>query len=71
MKLSDVEKQAKFIVAHESKYKCGHTQLVSNRKGRAICKWCKNYIFVNKEAELKYRNKEMLIKAKRELEDKK
>ena len=40
---------------------CGHSVIFS-RKDKAICQWCKNYVFKNKEVEFKYRLKEQLNK---------
>ena len=55
---------------HSIKCKCGHTMLITTKDGKDICKHCGEYAFINKQAEIRYRNKEMLIKARRELNDK-
>lgn len=64
----EIEKQARFYTDHRTKCKCGHAVLISSRDGKALCKWCRNYVFANKEIELKYRNKEQIERLKREYE---
>lgn len=45
--------------------KCGHTNFIANKTGRAICSYCKEYVFKDKQTEFEYRMKEKLIKEKR------
>ena len=70
MRCIDIEKQHNFFTEHSVKCKCGHSILVSNKYGRVPCKWCGRFVFATKELELKYRNKEALLKYKREREKK-
>lgn len=67
MKISDIEKQHKFATEHATKCKCGHKTLITTKDGKRLCSWCKEFVFVNKEAEIKYRNKEKINKLKGEL----
>lgn len=68
MRLSDIEKQHQVFTEHRTKCQCGHTMLISSKDGKQLCRYCHRYVFVNKEAELKYRNKEQIAKLKKELE---
>ena len=67
----EIKAQSEFFTEHATRCKCGHTILITSKDGKELCRYCRKYVFVNKEAELKYRNKEALIKAKRELEENK
>lgn len=69
MKWNEEVEQHKYFTKHRTLCKCGHSVLVTEKKGYQLCNWCHNLVFINKEAELKYRNKEMLLKAKRKLEE--
>ena len=42
--------------------KCGHTNTISAKEEKKICKWCGNYVFRNKQKEFEYRLKEKMIK---------
>lgn len=42
---------------------CGHSVLFS-RKDKAICSWCKHYVFKDKKTEFEYRLKESINKQK-------
>lgn len=66
---SEIEKKAQHFSEHRTKCKCGHSILIATKDGKKLCKWCHEYAFVNKEAEIRYRNKEALLKAKKELEN--
>ena len=44
---------------------CGHRVLMSNRKDRIICTWCKNYVYKDKATEFRYKMKENMIKERR------
>lgn len=69
LKMSETEKQHQAFTNHSTKCKCGHTMLIASKDGKKLCKHCHNYVFVNKKAEIMYRTKEALIKAKKELEN--
>lgn len=69
MNFKEMEKKAQVYSGYMTKCKCGHTMLIATKDGKKLCKWCHEYAFVNKEAELRYRNKEALMKIKKELED--
>lgn len=70
MNISEIEKQHKAFTDHMTKCpNCGHTMLIASKDGKKLCKNCHRYVFVNKKAELMYRNKEALIKVKKELEN--
>lgn len=47
--------------------KCGHSVLIPTNDNKAVCHWCGNFVFRNKEAEFKHRMKENLIKERRNL----
>lgn len=64
---NQMEKKAQFFTDNNTRCKCGHTMLIVSKDGKKLCSYCKEYVFINKEAEIKYRNKEALIRAKREL----
>ena len=49
----------------KTKCKCGHSILIPNRKEKAICNWCGEYVFRSKQAEFKHRFKENLLKEKK------
>lgn len=66
---SNVEKQHQAFTTHSTRCKCGHSMLIATKDGKRLCRYCGEYVFINKEAELKFRNKEALIKAKKELEN--
>ena len=44
--------------ANKIKCKCGHTQLLG-KHDRAICDWCKHWIYKDKRTEFKYKLKEV------------
>lgn len=67
MRISDIEKQHQAFTEHSTRCQCGHTMLIASKDGKKLCKHCHRYVFINKKAELMYRNKETLIKAKKEL----
>ena len=69
MRIKEVEDRAKIFTDYSTKCKCGHTILITSKDGKALCTWCHNYVFANREARIKYRNKEALIKARRELDE--
>jgi uncharacterized paraquat-inducible protein A len=43
---------------------CGHSITMPNAD-RAICSWCKKWVYRTKEIEFKYKTKEAIIKEKR------
>ena len=51
-------------VYDEVKYrcKCGHRVIISKGETKALCDWCHNYVFINKQEEFKYRVKEKMGK---------
>ena len=49
---------------HTIKCKCGHSVAISDAD-RAICSWCKKWVYRTKEIEFKYKTKEAIIKEKR------
>ena len=67
MRISEIEKKHEFVTEHMTKCKCGHSLLITSKDGKQLCNWCKQYAFVNEEAEKKYREKELLNKLKGEL----
>ena len=66
---SEIEKKARHFTEHSTKCKCGHTMLITTKDGKLLCKHCHEYAFINKKAELMYRNKEKLMKLRRELNE--
>lgn len=70
VKNTPIEKSRQYFSEHATRCKCGHTMLIISKDGKKLCPYCKEFVFINKEAEIKYRNKEALIKARRELNDK-
>ena len=66
MRCINVEKEHNFFTEHSTKCKCGHTLLITEKKGYKLCRFCKRYVFATKEIEIKYRNKEALMKYRRE-----
>ena len=69
IKNTQMEKNAQFFSDNSTRCKCGHTMLIISKDGKKLCPYCKEFVFVNKEAEIKYRNKEALIRARRELNE--
>lgn len=67
--LSNKEMQRKFddIQKTSYKYKCGHTVVITNKNGMAICSYCHNAVFKDKKTEFEYRMKQNLIKERRNL----
>ena len=59
-KLDDIQKSS-------HKCKCGHTVVITNKSGMAICSYCKNAVFRDKKTEFEYRMKQNLIKERRKL----
>lgn len=57
-KLDDIQKTS-------YKCKCGHTVVITNKSGMAICSFCQNAVFKDKKTEFDYRIKENLIKERR------
>ena len=53
-----------------TKCKCGHSITLWNKNGYFTCKWCGRLVFVNRRAEMKFRQKGILAKLKKDLEDK-
>ena len=43
--------------------KCGHSVIFS-KFDKAICSWCKHYVFKDKKTEFEYRLKESIMKNK-------
>lgn len=41
------------IKENKVKCKCGHVQVITNRVGKAICKWCGNYIYKDEKNKFK------------------
>ena len=62
----ELDKILNDITKSRIKCKCGHSVVLPNRADKAICNWCGNYVFKNKEVEFKHRVKENLIKQKKE-----
>lgn len=62
-------KEIQRLYEEKTKYKhyckCGHSVIIANKKGMAICSHCRNLVFKDKETEFKYRLKEKLFKEKR------
>lgn len=58
LKLEDIQKTA-------YKCKCGHTVIIANKSGRAICSYCHKWVFKDKKTEFEYRMKENQIKERR------
>lgn len=63
LKLQDIQKTT-------YKCKCGHSVVIVNKNGRAICSYCKNYVFKDKETEFKYRTKENQLRERRKSNEK-
>ena len=51
--------------------KCGHSIIIKNKRGCYPCKWCGRLVFINKKVEMKYRQREILAKLRKDLEEKK
>lgn len=58
LKLEDIRKTS-------YKCRCGHTVVIANRDGRAICKHCNRWVFKDKKTEFEFRMKENQIKERR------
>lgn len=58
MKLEDIQKTS-------YKCRCGHTVVITNKEGRAICSNCHKWVFKDKRTEFEYRIKENQIKERR------
>ena len=58
LKLEDIAKTS---------YKCrfGHTVVITNKDGRAICNHCHKWVFKDKKTEFEYRVKENQYKERR------
>lgn len=63
MKDEKYDNYAKF----NAKCQCGHSVLIFNKKGYRECKHCGRLIFINKRYEMKYKQREMVAKLKRDL----
>ena len=65
--LNEREMQRKFDDIQRSSHKCscGHTVVITNKNGRAICSFCQNMVFKDAKTEFEYRLNEKLIKEKR------
>lgn len=50
--------------------KCGHSITIWGKDGYITCKWCGRLVFSSKRIEMKYRQKEIISKLKKDLEDK-
>ena len=44
---------------------CGHRVLISTRKDRMICSWCKNYVYKDKATEFRYKMRENVLRERR------
>lgn len=53
------------------KCKCGHTIVIANKDGRAICNYCGHMAFINKQKEFEYRVKENLFRERRKNNERK
>ena len=53
-----------------TKCKCGHSITLWNKDGCYKCDWCGRLVFASKRIEMKYRQKEIIAKLKKDLEDK-
>ena len=54
-KVSDEEKLLAETARFRHKCKCGHSVVIYpfEKKDKKICGWCKNYVYISKEAEFK------------------
>lgn len=53
------------ILKTSYKCKCGHTVVITNKNGRALCSYCHNYVFKDKKTEFEYRMKENQFRERR------
>ena len=67
--MKEIDDEARYFTDNRVKCSCGHSLLITSKDGKALCKWCHHYAFISKEAEIRYRNKEALLKARRELNE--
>lgn len=58
LKLQDIQKTT-------YKCKCGHSVVITNKDGRAICSYCNKWVFKDKKTEFEYRMKENQIRERR------
>ena len=65
--MKEIDNEARYFTDNRIKCKCGHSLLITSKDGKELCTWCNNYAFINKEAELKYKNKAQIEKLRREL----
>lgn len=56
----EIQKYADEMQKHKYTCKCGHRVYIAHNKDKALCSWCNEYCFKNKEDEFKYRIKEKM-----------
>lgn len=67
--LSRKEEEILWAEKNKSKVtcKCGHVNIIMNKKGYHLCSWCHDLVFKDKQTEFKFRMKENLLKEKRNM----
>lgn len=55
------------IEKFKHKCKCGHSVVIANKSGRALCQYCHNFVFKDAKTEFEYRMKEKQTKERRNL----
>jgi hypothetical protein len=61
LNFKEMDKKLNSLVNSTIKCKCGHSIAMPNAD-RAICSWCKKWVYRTKEIEFKYKTKEAIIK---------
>ena len=56
----EIQKYTDEINKHKYLCKCGKKVYIGANREKALCGWCGNYVFKNKEDEFKYRINERL-----------
>lgn len=54
----EMQRKLDDIAKTSYKCKCGHTIVIANKRGRALCDYCGHLAFINKQKEFEYRVKE-------------
>lgn len=65
LSVKEIEKKYNDKEKYRVYCKCGHTNYIVNKEGRAECNYCHNLVFKDKETEFKYRMQEQRIREKR------